>query len=170
MYTLAKGIKSNLDIFGFKNRMAVDLSFRNHDTIFADESYKEDPEVIIPPFVICDTRPDGTKIESSMPSEKRNVLAFSKIYFYHDSTVFPDGKTTQNPTGFYLVLWEDGEVTKVPHDKVRFVHPQRTGSYAECFPGQEGIPANMYTNAERWKKAKPLRPNGTNPNVLPVLK
>jgi hypothetical protein len=62
------------------------------------------------------------------------------------------------------VIWEDGEITKVPHDQVRYTYPQRA-PYGECFPGQAGVPKQTYTYEDRKSHILPLNKDGSNPNV-----
>ncbi len=69
-----------------------------------------------------------------------------------------------SPAGFYLVLWEDGEIARVSPDQVRYMSPRLT-TYRECFPGQGGVPAQTYTYQEAIDHTLPLNHDGSNPNV-----
>lgn len=162
---VAYGYKSGLD--GIKEMRERN---RTPDMQYADSHFSTPHGVISTPFYMIQKRPDGTKNGTPHPVGTRDVLAYSDIYYFRDWCIKADGTSTQNPTGFYVVLWEGGEVTKVPFDQVRFAYPQRAGAPSECFPRQAGIPATTYTEAEMWAKVLPFNKDGSNPNVLPVAK
>ncbi len=170
-YGMIRGdIKQNPSLYGYKDFKEAVLSNYNADVYVSDSHFTEDTKTIIQAYRVCELRPDGTKIGSPHALGTRDVLAFSNIYHFGDVCLFPNGKSTGNPTGFYLLLWEDGEVSRVPFDQVRYVYPQIEGAGAECFPGQTGVPTTTYTASEWSLKIKSLRPDGTNPNVIPASK
>ncbi len=155
----------NFPVYGFKGREDYGLSSQNPDLQYSD-MYKDHPNLDArSAFVTCPTRPDGTKRTLPKKAGERDVLVFTGIYFHANECVFPKGRTTKNPVGFYIMLWEDGEVTKVDHDAVRYTYPQRA-IMPECFPGQGGIPQTTYTFEERKRHILPLNKDGSNPNVV----
>ena len=81
-------------------------------------------------------RPNGTAVGDPKPPRTRDVYAYTNL--------FAD-------TGFYLVLWDDGQVEKLPAKKALSVpaydviaaptpHPTRPDDRQIAFPGQAGLP------------------------------
>ena len=154
----------NPSAYGFKSNMDAARWGRNPDMKNAD-LYKSLPEPeSMRPFHIAATRPDGSRRFGAKITGNRDILAFSDIYFFRNECMFKDGHYTKKPVGFYLVLWEDGEITKVPHDQVRYVRPQRA-PYGECFPGQAGTPEITYTYEEAKIHTLSMKRDGSNPNA-----
>ncbi len=164
---LHRDIRANMSVYGFRDVKSVFTRNYQPDMQYADYHFADPPGTVAEPFVWVVRRPDGGEIGGPHRTGERDTLAYSDIYYYGDACLFPNGKMTKHPTGFYLVLWEDGEVTRVPFDQIRFAYPQRENAPSECFPGQAGVPSVTYTEAELWKRIKTLRPDGTNPNVVP---
>lgn len=87
------------------------------------------------------------------PADTRDVLAMTDIYFHKNTRYPPTGAPSWNPVGFFLVLWDDGEVTRVPYDKVlRSNLPGGAQMYA--FPGQAGVPSTAVKFSERFKRLR----------------
>lgn len=159
---LAEDMMKNTQEYGLDNPRQASLLFRNPDMKNAD-LYRTFPEpVAVDPFLRPGKRPDGKPVGAPKPAGTRDVLAFSNIYFFRNECVFPDHRITRNPVGFYLVLWEDGQVEKVPHDQVRYTYPQ-PGPFAECFPGQAGVPMQTFAYVDYIQQVKPLDSNNQIP-------
>lgn len=164
-FVLDRDYVDNPRAYGFKDRMDAAQWSHNPDAKYSDAFHNEPNPEQHPAFRIVPTRPDGSKLFANRIAGKRDVLAFSDFYFFSNECVFPDGRSTKNPIGFYLVLWEDGEVTKVPHDQVRYARPQRA-SFDVCFPGQAGVPEAVYTHEEAKTHTLPPNKDGSNPNTV----
>ncbi len=63
-----------------------------------------------------------------------------------------------NPVGFYVVLWDDGSVEKIPYYQRLYV-PKPNSEWVMAFPGQAGLPKNtltydqFYTQVIRFKES-----------------
>ena len=86
---------------------------------------------------------DGQAIGSPKPRGKRDVLAFTDLYYFPNDTVNWNNiaNSTMNPVGFYIVLWDDGRIEKIAFDKVLYV-PQGKNNWGLGFPNQAGLPQN----------------------------
>jgi hypothetical protein len=74
----------------------------------------------------------------------RDVLSYTSIYFSGKKDV-DDG--VDGPWGYYVVLWDDGRVDKIPYDLVTYSLEQLGLSVS--FPRSAGIPNNSLTYAEQ---------------------
>jgi hypothetical protein len=98
----------------------------------------------LPNFIVYslyDKRPNGTSVGTAKPAGTRDVFAFTDLYIREH----PDGAT-----GFYLVLWDDGTISRIPAARARRVpvYDNMGGSEQEsvrdgfkqiAFPGQAGL-------------------------------
>ena len=150
--------------YGFANALDAAKWGINPDMKYADIYHNQRNPEQNSAFRMASTRPDGSKRFGTKEPKKRDVLAFSEVYFFRNECVFPDGRSTKNPVGFYIVIWEDGEVAKVPHDKVRYARPQRS-TYDQCFPSQAGLPEATYTHEEAKMHTAPLGTAGADATV-----
>lgn len=164
MPDLDTDMKSHLAAYGLDPRADVNILFRNTDIKYSD-LYKNLPNAEnADPMLQPGQRPDGTPVGSAKVAGTRDVLAFCNLYFHRNERVFSNRRNVSNPVGFYIVLWEDGQVEKISWDKVRFARPQR-GPFDECFPGQAGVPQEAYEYEEAKTHTLPLKADGSNPNV-----
>ena len=118
------------------------------------------------PFIISDKRPDGNAVGGPKPPGARDVLAYSDLYVHQNVRYYKGDRTTSNPVGFYIVLWDDGTVTKVPYNNILYV-PQRYGDFGCAFPGQAGVPSDAMTykefeekvanNPQKWRASENTR-------------
>lgn len=91
------------------------------------------------PFLIPSKRPDGTGVGGKHRPGTRDVLAYTNIYAHHNITHRRREGDLLEPVGFFIVLWDDGTIEKIPLDRLIYVH-KGNGSYAHGFPGQAGVP------------------------------
>ncbi len=110
------------------------------------------------------TRPDGKPVGGPKPPGTRDVLAQTSIYFHLNGISSEDRhvRTTFNPVGFYLVLWDDCSVERIPYYETLVAPgPTEKGSFRVCFRGQAGTPPGTMTfdehNAKFMHAKKPLR-------------
>lgn len=145
------GIASMNDMFAL---------LRNEDMKYADgRQHDPHPETTWPYFLPA-TRPDGTAKGERKPADKHDVLAYTDMYFHKNIRNFKNKPATTNPVGFYLVLWDDGQVQKIPYVDVRFVSPQSTGrggfTQTFAFPGEAGVPSGTLSYTEYNKRINDL--------------
>ena len=95
-------------------------------------------------YLLHNKRPDGMLIGTAKRVGTRDVFANTDLFVRN---------RPQGPTGFYLVLWGDGTVGKVPASKMLTVRAydvigppgateraRREGEKQMAFPGQAGLP------------------------------
>jgi hypothetical protein len=58
-----------------------------------------------------------------------------------------NGIRVPHPTGFYVVLWEDGQVEKIPCEEVLWA-PMGNNSYLPAFRNQAGVPKHALTQKQ----------------------
>ena len=149
-------IHRNPSAYGVSSLEDVEQYFINPDDKFSDSAYERKNVGKVCTYMWTNKRPDGTNVGSSKPQGKRDVLCYTSAYVHENIRTFRGQRTTVNPVGFYLVLWDDGQVQSIPYDQKFFV-PLGKGEFAEAFPGQAGVPANAlnydeYHRLSGWKK------------------
>ncbi len=142
--------------YGFTTGDQIKAFLLNPDMKYADGHQKDPQPESTFPYSFPVTRPDGTAKDGPKATGTRDVLAYTDMYFHRNIRNFKDKPATNNPVGFYLVLWDDGQVEKVPYDKVEFTQPEARamGSFTQTlvFPGEAGAPSRTVTYAEynKW--------------------
>jgi len=124
--------------------------FLNPDSRYADDPVARHSLSNVVAYIMTDKRPDGTLIGDALASGKRDVLLSTDIYVHQNSVIYPKAHSTTNPVGFYVVLWNDGVVQKVPYDQILYV-PKGDGDFTHAFPGQAGVPSNALTYDQYYK-------------------
>ncbi|MDF2441646.1 MAG: hypothetical protein JWN98_2630 [Abditibacteriota bacterium] len=139
----------NHRIYGFASAAKSREIFANPDMIHSSVAmFRQRPADIIA-YQMPAKRFDGRPIGSSKPHGQRDVVAWTELYYFPNIKVNWEGMdaSTMNPVGFYVVLWDDGEVEKVPFDKALSV-PQPNKEWKTGFPGQAGLIAGTKTFLE----------------------
>ena len=132
--------------YGFHNRGEAAKLLHDPDTRFSDEYHMmigTSPDSIIP-YQIFSVRYDGTLIGGDKKPGTRDVLAWTDTYVHENIRHKGVQPVSENSVGFYMVLWDDGTISKVPYNKILYV-PTGGGNFACAFPGQAGLPDNAVT-------------------------
>jgi len=114
-------------------------------------------------------RRDGATFDSPKPEGTRDILAQASLYFHANWPGLKHIERPANPVGFYMVLWDDGEIEKIPYDQVLYVtvpikdSPSGYG-YQVAFRGEAGLPwdcftYNEYNQATYPPEMKTIRPS-----------
>lgn len=141
---------------------AKEYGIRAADLFNPDARYASDPAArAYPkayfPFMILHERPDGSPIGGPKKAGERDILAVCDLYAHLN---VQHGKTgdTVHPTGFYIVLWDDGRVEKLPIGKRVDVY-RGNGRFSRGYAGQAGIPAGSESfEQKRQRKRKGAQP------------
>lgn len=149
---LSDDLESNHKAYGVSDPVTAFNMFKNPDMKNHDMWFEFPNPVDVIAYTSYKSRPDGTPLGTSPSVGTRDVFTFTDMYFHRNAGLMPDNTWKEEHTGFYLVLWEDGEVEKVTPEKVRFVYPTLAGP-PECFPGQAGLPEKTYNYTEFWTLA-----------------
>jgi len=109
------------------------------------------------------SRPDGTPLGGATKAGEKEAIAMSLLYVYRNIRNFPGERTTMNPAGVYLVLWNDGTTSRVPYDQVRYVVERTGGANNEArvtyaFPGQAGVPDTAMSYDDYYRKEMHANP------------
>lgn len=138
--------------YGLQSASDIKSLLGNPDNKYSDIGFQRaDP--MAASFLSEGLRPDGQPLFGPKSSGTRDVLAVSVTYFHENLRTFKGKKTTVNPVGFYQVLWENGEVTRVPYDKALYViskQGSRSAEVTKAFPGQAGIPSGALSYEKYW--------------------
>lgn len=152
--------------YGFAEESArvVEEALANPDTRYTN---MRSMDKLLTPYLMSPVRLDGTAIGDPKAPGTRDVLAETDMYVQQN---WRKGiPTTQ--IGFYLVLWDDGSVERIPwnSDAIRWVPyiPEQQlkqmpvtasvvaeavqrggGAWTRAFAGQAGVPANALTAAQ----------------------
>ena len=155
---LLQDIQKQPEVYGYSvptERGTWPEAFMNSDYAYADGNKTHNPNGVVP-YITTDRRPDGTPIGGAKLPGQKDVLAYTDIYIHRNVHRFPKSRTTENPVGFFVVLWDDGTVTQVPYDELIYVptegNTEKRGKYGQAFPGQAGIPANAVTYDQFYQK------------------
>lgn len=149
---LLKDIRASLKEYGFDTYEEAWQFFINPDSKYSDSSYdRKYPDKVVP-YILLDKRLDGSPIGSPTAPGTKDVLISTSLYTHRNIRHYPGPRSTENPVGFWIVMWADGEIQKVPYDQILYApkgrepdEPQGRKSHAFVFPGQAGLPANTKT-------------------------
>ena len=146
----------NFKAYGYNDPSEAIKAFHNPDMKYSDMAHgSPQPETYFP-YMMWSKRPDGTRIGSPKQAGTRDVLAYTDIYYHENIRLYKGDVTTTKPVGFYLVLWEDGDVTKVPYQDVQYAPPKPTGNGGATqkvvFPGQAGAPPEGVVSRAEYDK------------------
>jgi hypothetical protein len=91
----------------------------------------------------------------------RDALAYTATYYHHNYPIREEKQTLANPVGFYLVLWDNGEIEKVPYDQVLYVFEkpdveEQGVTTFPVFPRQASVPYNSLIYEEFWMRNQRL--------------
>ena len=102
------------------------------------------PDSPVIAYILHDKRPDGTLVGTVKRTGTRDILAYANLYVRNQ----PRGGA-----GFYLALWDDGTVGRIPVNRALQVpaydvigpavateEARRQGEKQIAFPGQAGLP------------------------------
>lgn len=143
--------------YGFSDAREASFVLHNPDSKYADaEPARRFPKTFVP-YYIPKTRPDGSAIGDPKPTGTRDVLVLTRLYYHENRRVFSGHRSTSNPVGFYIVLWDNGQVEKVSYDQVLYVPqgsyvPRGSSSFTNAFPGQAGVPKNFLSYDSFYKR------------------
>jgi hypothetical protein len=110
--------------------------FFNPDSQYSESAFERKNFERSTAYGLSTTRRDGTPIGEFKLPGTRDILARCDIYA-HDLSPIRDGKATMgNPIGFYMLLWDDGQISKIPFDLV-LLTPGDRGSLFHASPGKQ---------------------------------
>jgi hypothetical protein len=141
-----KDASSDLPAYGLKNEADFAVALTNPDNRYADSSITRSHPKLIALSPLLPRRLDGSMVGSPKAAGTRDVLAYTSLYVHRNVYISPQKKLASNPVGFYLVLWDDGEVTRVAYDQALMTHYE--SGFTEAFRGQAGVPSNCLSYQE----------------------
>jgi hypothetical protein len=125
-------------MYGFADNKAAWQSLQSPDSKFADiPQWRQSPTSVV--WIVTDQRPDGQPVGAPKASGAMDVVAYTPLYMHAQVRHFNGSKDTMKPTGFYIVVWENGQVQKIPYNAVRFQRVSGHSSWRMGFPGQAGL-------------------------------
>lgn len=145
---------NNPQVYGFKDVLEAAHAFYNPDVRYSDAAYEREAQArgtTVVPYATYNTRPDGTPLGAPKPPGTRDLLASCRLYFHMNARDFDGDRQTIKPIGFYLLLWDDGAIEKMPWHKMLYV-PKGGGEFGFAFPGQPNIPANAMNYVDYYRK------------------
>jgi len=155
---LWQDIYNNFKQYGYRNQAEAENLYANPDAKFDDTPMlRKNP--LMNPFIVEATRPDGSAVGSPKSAGTKDRLAYTTLYFHMNRRHFNGYKDTISPVGFFVVVWDDGTVQKMPYKDLMFIKQPSTGNYLWGFKGQAGVPADAIPFNEFYKNV----PRGNNP-------
>ena len=149
--SLTHDMAYHYDSYGFHGQDEAMMSMTNPYSRYSDFDFVRKNYTGFQIFTIFNKRPDGSYIGTKTPVGKKDMLADTVIYVHENIRYYKGDRTTSKPVGFYIALWKDGTVTRVPYDQLMYV-PDALGKYHWAFQGQAGIPTGALTYAQFHKK------------------
>ena len=150
---LLKDILGNMPAYGFHNFQQVTSLFFNPDSKFADDPNARANPKGFEAFTLPQTRPDGSPKGQSKSAGLKDVEAYSDLYYHQNVKYYNGDRTISNPVGFYIVLWDSGQVAAIPYDKMLYV-PSGLNEYNIAFPGEAGVPKSALTYQQLYATMK----------------
>jgi len=159
-------VMSHAADYGFADPSEAVRALANPDSVYSDSSVQRHAPDRAMPYRFSNRRLDGTAVGSPKAAGTRDVLSYTPLYSHQNARLWGEDQSVRNPVGFYLVLWDDGEVAEIPYDLVMYV-PKSSGEYGFAFPGQAGVGCDCMTYDEFWtrvagesapSRGKPLPP------------
>lgn len=130
--------------YGFSSVQQASPAFTNPDARYSDwGSERRFPDAVMP-YYILNKRLDGTLVGSPKAAGQRDVYIYTALYTHHNVRHFQGERSTENPVGFFVVMWDDGSIERVPYDQ-RLYAPYGPRTHAVAFRGQAGLPAGTLT-------------------------
>ena len=159
-------MESRLKDYGLTNPNQANLILTNPDVVNSADPMRRDAGNITKYlcYKFSRSRFDGQTVGSPKASGVRDVLAYTDIYYFPNSHVEWEhiDSSSMNPVGFYVVLWDNGQVEKIPFDKALYV-PISKNTWQLGFPGQAGLTKGTKTFDEfnlkipsyrKWKRTQ----------------
>lgn len=157
---IVNDIIMNPKYYGFDDRADAINGLSNPDAQY-DDSFivRQDPLRNGLPSILA-KRPNGESIGSPKPVGTIDVMAQSSIYYHANGPSQLLKRRFSNPTGFVLILSDEGKVIQVPYDEVFYVYENfnvpRSVTLSLSFPRQAGVPFNCLTYEEVWAVLPPV--------------
>lgn len=161
---LLNDMAPNPGAYEFADRDAAVASLSNPDIIHQHPRWSKERIKNMTTYQMRFRRFDSSPFGSQKPEGTRDVLMWSSDYYFENIKNNYDNinASTMNPVGFYLVLWDDGQIERVPFDKTLQV-PAESNSWQVGFAGQAGLTKGSKTfdefhknliNYRNWKRAQ----------------
>jgi hypothetical protein len=147
-------VMNNYKQYGYKSQQDVDKDFKSNDSKYSDNAAaRQNPQSFIP-WIICSERPDGEPLSAAKQPGTRDVVAYNALYYHQEIRHFNGTRDTMQPVGFYVVVWDDGQVESIPFEKTLFVQRKGTNRTYMGFPGQTGIPSTALPYDTYYKRVR----------------
>lgn len=95
-------------------------------------------------FDLRGPRPNGQDKPAFPKLGEKDAWVSTTVYLRDNARVYPDMSVKAKPSGFYIVLWSDGDIERIPAGKLMWV--SNAGGLEGHYPGQTGIPRNAIPN------------------------
>ena len=147
---------NNPQPYGFQNNEEVVVALSNPDVQYDDLSFMRiNPQRRVASAILA-SRPNGAPIGSIKPQGTKDVLAYITTYYHKNPPRTGSEQDVANPIGFYLALYDDGTVAKIPYDEATSVYEiidlnSNKLRLSLAFPDQAGVPYNTLSYEEDWK-------------------
>lgn len=136
--------------YGYSSSDEVWSVFGNPDCRYSDNVAERQRPNRSMPYYILSQRPDGTPVGGPKTAGQKDILIFTPLYYHGNVRHFKGERSTSNPVGFFLVMWDDEKIEKIPYYKQLYVQLDKNKggtehSFGMAFPGQAGVPSNALT-------------------------
>jgi hypothetical protein len=157
------------DLFDFSRPIAPGIQLkeedlRTPDAHLADGYTKGDQSFSEYALTYLTPRPNGQPRPAFPKDGERDVWLYCETYARTGTRVYRDHTTKLEPMGYYVVLWSDGVIEKVPTlDMVGYQDSPRSWTFT--FKGQAGLPKNTRTKRELAES----NPDGSRNSLVKIV-
>lgn len=128
------------DAYGYPTLLSAIRAYCNPDARYADDPILRRSPSSAETFIILKHRPDGGEIGSNKPTETRDALAYSDLYYHENIHHHGTKGDTISPVGIFIVVWDDGQVQPIPFQRISYV--RQADGFVPVFPGEAGVPSD----------------------------
>jgi hypothetical protein len=107
-------------------------------------------------------RPFAVPMPAVPKPGERDAWVSTDLFLKRNTVVYPNMTAKSNPTGFYIVLWSDGQIERVPPDGKVFV--SESDGLTEYYAGQAGVPKNAVSGRRMIRFTSGAVPAGITPD------
>ena len=135
---LSKDLAQKSAIYGYADYFEARKIFTNPDYSLTDKAAPANIVERTWVYELSENRIDGSPMGTVKLSATKDLLAHTSLYFFANISYSTAGAGIMNPTGYYMALWDDGQIEKIPYDEIFYAYLKEQ-TYKAVFPSQSGV-------------------------------
>ena len=134
--------------YGFERFEDASADLTNPDTRYSTEYSNENSADNTIPYPILNTRADGSLVGTPKLRGTKDQLSQTTIYNYSYRQLAEGNRLLVANYGYNLVLWDGGDVEKIPFDEVLQFKSSR--GFIDVFAGEAGVSADRCLSYQEY--------------------